>query len=178
MPSGTLYDNDIVGAVANAIASNVAKLSPQVIRRDTSGMTVKNDRLSRLLTLRPCPEASTYDWLYKMTDTLVRTSNAFAVIFYNEDYTEVTRIQPVTVRNHRIFEDDAGNLLFRFVWDFDGQEYTVPYQFVIHLKSRYNKNDFWARPRIPNCAVRRNFWKQPTKAYAERCRVLQPCAGT
>lgn len=83
-----------------------------------------------------------YDWLYKMTDTLVRTSNAFAVIFYNEDYTEVTRIQPVTVRNHRIFEDDAGNLLFRFVWDFDGQEYTVPYQFVIHLKSRYNKKRF------------------------------------
>lgn len=152
MPSGTLYDSDIVGAVANAIASNVAKLSPQVIRRDASGMIVKNDRLSRLLTLRPCPEASTYDWLYKMTDTLVRTSNAFAVIFYNEDYTEVTRIQPVTVRNHQIFEDDAGNILFRFVWDFDGREYTVPYQFVIHLKSRYNKKRFLGTS--PDCELR------------------------
>lgn len=142
MPSGTLYDSDVVGAIAHAIATNVAKLSPQVIRTDASGMTVRTDRLARLLTLRPCPEASTFDWLYKMADTLVRTSNAFSVIFYNDDFSEITRIQPVTVRNHQIFEDGNGNLFLRFVWDFDGQEYTVPYQFVIHLKSRYNKKRF------------------------------------
>ena len=88
MPSGTLYDNDIVGAVANAIASNVAKLSPQVIRRDTSGMTVKNDRLSRLLTLRPCPEASTYDWLYKMT-----SYRPLLQIFHNKSIAFCLQIQ-------------------------------------------------------------------------------------
>ena len=34
----------------------------------------------------------------------------------------------------------------RFIWDYDGLEYTVPYQFVIHIKSRYNKKRFLGTP--------------------------------
>lgn len=141
-PSGSLRENEIVGAIANAIASNVGKLAPQVIRKDARGITVKNDRISRLLNLRPCPEASTYDFLYRMASDLIYTSNAFAVIFYNDDFTDVLRIQPVTVRSHRIFEDEFGRVFFRFVWDYDGTEYTLPYEFVIHVKARYNKKRF------------------------------------
>lgn len=141
-PSGSLRDNEIVGAVANAIASNVGKLAPQVIRKDAGGVTIKNDRLSRLLNIRPCPEASTYDFLYRLASDLIYTSNAFAVVFYNEDFSDIQRIQPITVRSHRIFEDEDENVMFRFVWDYDGLEYTVPYQFVIHVKARYNKKRF------------------------------------
>lgn len=145
-PSGSLRENEIVGAVANVIATNVGKLAPQVIRKDARGVTIKNDRLSRLLNMRPCPEMSTFDFLYRLASDLVYTSNAFAVVFYNEDFTDITRIQPVTVRSHRVFEDENGNILFRFVWDYDGQEYTVPYDFVIHIKSRYNKKRFLGTP--------------------------------
>lgn len=140
--AGNLRENATVAGIANAIAINVAKLSPQVIRKDARGITVKNDRLSRLLNIRPCPEASTFDFLYRLAADAVFNSNGFAVIFYNDDFTEVLRIQPVTVRSHQIFEDEAGNIFFRFVWDYDGLEYTVPYQFVIHLKARYNKKRF------------------------------------
>lgn len=140
--SGNLRENATVAGIANAIAVNVAKLSPQVIRKDARGITVKNDKISRLLNIRPCPEASTFDFLYRLAADAVFSGNAFAVIFYNEDFTEVLRIQPVTVRSHQIFEDEAGNIFFRFVWDYDGLEYTVPYQFVIHLKARYNKKRF------------------------------------
>lgn len=146
IPSGSLRDNEIIGAVENVIATNVAKLSPQVIREDAKGITVKNDRLSRLLNIRPCPEASTFDFLYRIGSDLVYTSNAFSVVFYNEDFTEVDRIQPITVRSHRIFEDEDGRMFLRFVWDYDGLEYTVPYQFVIHIKSRYNKKRFLGTP--------------------------------
>ncbi len=131
-----------MGAIANAIATNVAKLQPQVVRKDGKGTTILNNRLSRLLCIRPCPEMSTYDFLYKMASDVVYTSNAFAIIFYSDDFTEITRIQPVTVRSHRIFEDDIGNLFFRFVWDYDGKEYTVPYQSVIHIRARYDKKRF------------------------------------
>ena len=144
-PTGTLRENEIVGSVANVIATNVAKLVPQVIRKDAKGVTVKNDRLSRMLNIRPCPECSTYDFLYKMASEFVYTSNAFAVCFFNEDFTEIQAIQPVTVRSHRIFEDE-GVMHLRFVWDFDGLEYTVPYQFVIHIKARYNKRRFLGTP--------------------------------
>ena len=140
--TGSLRDNEIIGAVANAIATNVGKLAPQVVRKDARCVTIKNDRFSRLLNIRPCPEASTYDFLYRLASDLIYTSNAFAVVFYNDDFSEITRIQPITVRSHRIFEDENGNILFRFVWDYDGGEYTVPYDFVIHIKARYNKKRF------------------------------------
>lgn len=142
VPTGTLRDNDIVGAIADVIARNVGKLQPQVIRKDEKGMTIKNDSLARLLALRPCPEMSTYDFLYRIAVDLIYTSNSFSVIFYNEDFTRVTSIQPIVANSYRIFEDDNHNILFRFRWDYDGETYTVPYQSVIHIKARYNKKRF------------------------------------
>ena len=143
--SGSLRDNEIVGAVAHAIATNVAKLTPQVIRKTADGTTIKNDKLSRLLGLRPNAENSTFDFLYKMASDLVYTSNAFAVCFFSADFSEITAIQPVTVTQHRIFEVD-GALYLKFTWEYDGKSYTVPYQFVTHLKGRYNKKRFLGTP--------------------------------
>ncbi len=152
LPYGSLRDNEIVGGIANAVAVNVAKMTPQVIRKDAKGMTIKNDPLSRLLNLRPCPECSTYDWLYRIGSDLVYNSNHFSAIFYNSDFTKIERIQPITVRGHRIFEDeDSGELFFRFIWDYDGKEYTVPYRFVIHIKARYNRKRFLGTP--PDCEL-------------------------
>lgn len=142
---GSLRENEIVGAVANAVASNVAKLTPQVIRKTSAGTTIKNDKLSRLLEIRPNAENSTYDFLYKMASDLVYTSNAFAVVFFNDDCSEITSIQPITVTSHRIFEVD-GVLYFKFIWEYDKKSYTVPYQFVIHIKGRYNRKRFLGTP--------------------------------
>lgn len=142
---GSLRENEIVGAIANAVASNVAKLTPQVIRRTSAGTTIKNDKLSRLLEIRPNAENSTYDFLYKMASDLVYTSNAFAVVFFNDDCSEITSIQPITVTSHRIFEVD-GVLYFKFIWEYDKKSYTVPYQFVIHIKGRYNRKRFLGTP--------------------------------
>ena len=138
---GGLRENEIVGAIANAVASNVAKLTPQVIRKTAAGTTIKNDKLSRLLEIRPNAENSTYDFLYKMASDLIYTSNAFAVVFFNDDCSEITSIQPITVTSHRIFEVD-GVLYFKFIWEYDKKSYTVPYQFVIHIKGRYNRKRF------------------------------------
>ena len=91
-PTGTLRDNDIVGAIADAIGKNVGKLKPQVIRKDEKGMVIKNDYIARLLSLRPCPEMSTYDFLYRIAVDLVYTSNSFSVIFWNKDFTRVETV--------------------------------------------------------------------------------------
>lgn len=135
--------SDIIGSIENCIATNVGKLMPQLIRTDSHGMTVRDDHLAKLLSLRWSPELSTYDALYKMAAQLVRNSNAFAVVFYNDDFTRVKSIVPVTTRGFRIWEDDeTGTMLFRFTWDYDGKIYTIPYQSVIHLKARFNKKRF------------------------------------
>ena len=108
---GGLDDSDIIGSIENCIAVNVAKLTPQVMRKDARGMTIKDDYLARLLSLRWAPELSAYDALYKMAATLVRKSNAFAAVMYNEDFTKVKQIVPLTVSSFRIYEDDDGNIL-------------------------------------------------------------------
>lgn len=145
-PSSDLYESDIVGAIANCIGTNCGKLKPQLVRHDAKGLTVRDDYLARLLSLRWSPEMTPYDALYKMASDLVYRSNAFAVIFYNDDFTKVKSINPITTTSHRIWDDEKGNTFFKFTWDYDGKEYTVPYQAVIHLKSRYNKKRFLGTP--------------------------------
>lgn len=140
--SGSLRESEIIGQIAHAIGNNVGKLSPQVIRRDAKGTTFKRDHLAQLLSLRPCPDCTTFDFLYRVGTDLVYTSNFFAIIFYNDDFTQVERIQPVTAISPRIFEDDDGNAFLRFTWAYDNKEYTVPYGAVIHIKSRYNRMRF------------------------------------
>ena len=135
--------SDIVGSITNCIATNVAKLTPQLIRLDSKGMLIRDDYLAKLLSLRWSPELSTYDALYKMTAQLVRNSNAFAIVFYSDDFSRVKSIVPITVRGYRIWEDEeTGTLLFRFTWDYDGKNYTIPYQSVIHIKARFDKKRF------------------------------------
>ena len=141
--NGNLYESDIVGSIANAIGSQVGKLNPQIVRQTAgAGLQIKDDYLSRLLALRWAPEYTPYDALYKMASDLVYRSNAFAVIFYTDDFLRVKSIVPVTAHDFKIWEDESGNLLFRFRWDYDGKEYTVPYQSVIHIKARLNKRRF------------------------------------
>lgn len=145
--SSDLYESDIVGAIAHCIASNLGKLTPQVVRRDNHGLTIKDDYLARILGLRWAAEITPYDGLYKMASDLVYKSNAFAVIFYTPDFSKVQSIVPVTVRHFRIWEDeDAGVIYFRFTWDYDGKEYTLPYSSVIHIKARFNKKRFIGTP--------------------------------
>ena len=119
---------------------------PQVVRKDASGMTIKDDYLARILSLRWAPELSAYDALYKIAATLIRKSNAFAVVMYNEDFTRVKQIMPITVSSFRIYEDDDENILFRFTWDYDGKIYVLPYQNVIHIRARFSKKRFIGTP--------------------------------
>lgn len=140
--NGNLDDSDIVGAIANAIASNVGKLQPQIVRRTDDGLSVRNDYLSRILSLRWSPELDTYSALYRMASDLVYHSNAYAVIFYTPDFLRVQSIAPVTASNVQIWEGENGVLLFRFRWDYDGKFYTLPYQNVIHIRSRFDRKRF------------------------------------
>lgn len=144
--NGDLEGSDIIGSIENCIATNVGKLMPQVVRSTADGLSIKDDYLSKMLSLRWSPELSVYDALYKIASDLIRKSNSFAVVFYSKDYSRIEKIVPVSMRKYRIFEDDNDNLIFRFTWDYDGKEYTLPYQQVIHIKARFNKNRFLGTP--------------------------------
>lgn len=135
--SGSNYNSrsEIINSIADRIATQVSKLQPQVVRNNGNGTVIKNDNLARLLSTRPCKELNTSDWLYKIAYQAVINGDGFAIICYNDDYSEIKAICPVICSNYRIFED-KGILFFRFIWSYDCKEYTLPYDFVIHLKDR------------------------------------------
>lgn len=143
--TGSSADSDIIGAIANVIASNVGKLTPQVIRQHDGVTEVKSNSMARVLGLRPGAHISSYDLLYKLGSDLVYKSNAFAVCFYNDDLTELIAIEPVTVRQHKIFELN-GALFFEFIWEYDSKHYVIPYEFVIHIKARYKDKRYFGSP--------------------------------
>ena len=142
--SGGAYrtTEELINEIADRIATQVSKLTPQVIRKDDKGVVIKNDRLAKLLALRPCRELNTVDWLYKIAHTAVRTGDGFAIILYNKDFTEIEEIPVVTCTSYRIFEDN-GCLMFQYTWSYDGKQYTVPYDIVIHLKDRPTDKRFF-----------------------------------
>ena len=138
-----LDESDVIGGIAHCIGQNMGKLSPQVIRQDANGMKVRDDYLARLLSLRWAPEITPFDGLYRMATELVYKSNAIAVIFWNEHFTQVQSIVPVSVNSLRIWEDEGlKTILVKFRWEYDNKEYTLPYSSVIHLKARYDKKRF------------------------------------
>lgn len=141
--SGNNYNSrsEIINSIADRIATQVSKLQPQVIRNSANGTVIKNDSLARLLSTRPCKELNTTDWLYKIAYQSVISGDGFAIICYNDDFSEIEAIRPVICSNYRIFEDE-GILFFRFIWSYDSKEYTVPYDCVIHLKDRPGKKRF------------------------------------
>lgn len=139
--NGELENSDIIGAIKDCIGKNIAKLEPQVIRKDTNGQQIRNDYLARMLRLRWSPELSVYDALYKMAAKLVEESNSFAAIFYSADYSRIERIVPIDVNGFKIFEEE-GVVFVRFTWRFDGKSYTMPYGQMIHLRARFDKKRF------------------------------------
>ena len=138
-------DAETVYTGTSAESDNVGKLTPQVIRQRDGVTEIKNNSMARVLGLRPGAHISTYDLLYKLGSDLVYKSNAFAVCFYSDDMTELQAIEPVTVRQHKIFEMN-GELFFEFIWEYDGKHYVIPYQFVIHIKSRYKDKRYFGTP--------------------------------
>lgn len=140
--NGNLEESDIIGAIANVIASNVGKLQPQISRRTENGLQIRDDNLARILTLRWSPELDTYTALYRMASDLVYHSNAYAIIMYSPDFVRIQSIVPVAVEDVKIWEDENGTILFKFRWTYDGKTYILPYQNVIHLRARFNKKRF------------------------------------
>ena len=109
--SGGAYQTteELLNEVADRIATQASKLTPQVIRKDDKGIMIKNDRLAKLLALRPCRELNTVDWLYKIVHRAVRTGDSFAIIMYNHDFTEIEEIPVVTCTSYTIYEDNVNN---------------------------------------------------------------------
>ena len=142
-----VYASDVVQQAISCIVSEMKKLRPEHVREIGNDIIPVNSELQTVLN-NPNHRMTTSDFLEKVTWLLLLNYNAFIVPTFYEwrdkdgklkrKYEALYPITPSQVD----FIEDAGNRLFiKFKFN-NGQEYTVRYSDVIHIKKNYSVNDF------------------------------------
>ena len=134
------YANDRYREAVDAIARNAGKLKGSHVI-DYAGQERKNgdNKLNRLLQIRPNPYMSAYDMLYKLFTHLFLNNNAFAYLERDEKG-NLQAIYPITANNVQIMSDSANNLYCSFILR-NGKKVILPYCDIIHLRRYFNDDD-------------------------------------
>ena len=132
------YEADIVRSAVDAIARNAAKLKAKHIRRQNNDIVPVGGQIERLLTIRPNPNMNAYDFLYRLTTTLLIDNNAFA--YPQWDGFNLIAVWPINCLMAEFLEDANRAIYVRFYFA-DGQPVVLPYADIIHLRRHYYDND-------------------------------------
>lgn len=142
-----IYASDVVQQAINCIVSEMKKLRPEHVREKGNDIVPVAGDLQTVLN-NPNPLMTTSEFLEKVTWLLYLNYNAFIIPTYYEwkdkdgatkrKYDGLYPIQPAQVD----FIEDAGNRLFVKLRFNNGQEFTVKYSDVIHIKYRYSVNQY------------------------------------
>lgn len=134
-----IYASDIVQDCINCIATECSKLMPKHIRNDPNGMQVRvNSELNRLFKFSPNELMTTKDFLEKIVWQLYLNYNVFIYPTYKDGkYTGFYPLDPKVVT----FKQDERNRMFIEMRFANGENYTLPYESLIHLRLRYSVNE-------------------------------------
>ena len=142
-----IYASDVVQQAINCIVSEMKKLRPEHIREKGNDIIPVSSNLQAVLN-NPNPRMTTSDFLEKVTWLLFLNYNAFIIPTYRvwKDEKGVEKrfydgLYPITPTQVDFIEDASNRLFVKFRFN-GGQEYTVKYSDVIHIKYRYSVNDF------------------------------------
>lgn len=141
------YEAEVVRSAVDAVARNTAKLRGRHIRRVNGAIAPPADtRLAYLLAVRPNPNMSAYDFLYKLTTTLLVENNVF--IYPDWTGTQLTALWLVNCSRAEFLNDEAGVVYVRF-WMRDGKPKTLPYSEVLHLRRHFFKSELAGESNAP-----------------------------
>lgn len=143
------YEADVVRAAVDAVARNAAKLKAKHVRRTQGQVAAVCDQMERVLTQRPNPHMSAYDFIYRLTTTLMIDNNAFAYpVWGGADNAVLAAVWPVNAVFAEFVEDQSKVIYIRFHFG-DGGNVVLPYSEVIHLRRHYYSNDLLGEPNTP-----------------------------
>lgn len=131
------YDSKVARTAIDRIATHTAKLTPQHVQGD---MHIRGE-IDYLLSNRPNPIMSTYDFLYKIASQLYTNNNAF-VFIAKDSKGYIKGFYPIISYEEKLLQDRLGQVYLRFKF-INGKNYTLLYTDLIHLKKFYNEDDFW-----------------------------------
>lgn len=141
-----IYASDVVQQAVTCIVSEMKKLMPEHIKKENGDIIPVNSEISRVLN-RPNPLMTTSDFLEKITWLLFLNYNVFIVPTYYETkdkngvhkhYDGLYPIQPSQVD----FIQDAADRLYVKLHFENGNEYTVPYADIIHIRKNYSVSQY------------------------------------
>jgi hypothetical protein len=138
-----IYVSDVVQICISRKATEIGKLQPRHIRTDANGMqTVVKSSVNRLFKFKPNPLMTTRDFLEKVTWLQETNYNCFiypttATVNGVTDYAGFWPLNPTRVE----FFQDATDRLFIKLYFRNGNNFTLPYSDIIHLRKKFGTND-------------------------------------
>lgn len=143
-----IYASDVVQNCIDVIASECSKLQPKHIRTDNTGMqSVPRGSLNRLFRFAPNELMTSRDFLEKVIWLLYLNYNAF--IFPTFDITfdaqgnqvrSYTGFYPLDPTTAEFLQDPTGALFVKLYFA-NGDNFTIRYSDVIHLRKKFSRNE-------------------------------------
>ena len=142
-----IYASDVVQQAVSCIVQEMKKLNPEHVIENGSDITPVNSSIQRVLN-NPNPLMSTSDFLEKVTWLLFLNYNVFIIPTYyvwRDDKGNLKRhydgLYPIAPSQVDFIEDASNTLFVKFRFN-NGQEYTLDYRDVIHIKKNYSVNQY------------------------------------
>ena len=141
-----IYASDVVQQAISCIVTEMKKLRPEHVREKDNDIIPVNSSLQKVLN-NPNPLMTASDFLEKVTWLLFLNYNAFIIPVYRS-WTEngvekryYEALYPILPSQVDFIEDASNKLYIKFRFN-NGQEYTLKYSDVIHIKYRYSVNQY------------------------------------
>lgn len=142
---GDAYDNATGRNCIDTIARHAGKLHPKHIIRK-NGVIVKNadSKLQYILSVRPNWLMTSSEFIEKIVAQYYCYNNLF--VYIQRDMNgNIIALWPLNFNNLELYEDKDGNLYGRFTFG-TGEQATVPYDEMIHIRRHFNRDDVFGDP--------------------------------
>jgi len=139
----SIYASDIVQMCIDRIATEISKLQPRHIRTDGNRMQkIAKSSINRLFKFKPNPIMTTHDFLEKVIWLLFTDYNCFIYPTYVtvEGITSYNGLYPLKPSRVEFLQDITERLFVRLHFQ-TGDNYTIPYSDIIHLRKKFSVND-------------------------------------
>lgn len=144
----SIYASDVVQQALKCIVDEIKKLNPSHIRIVDSDPVPQRSTVQDVLN-DPNPLMTTSEFLEKVSWLLLLNYNAFIIPVYytwKDEKTGAERryyeaLYPIKPTQVNFIEDASGRLFVQFYFA-NGENTTIPYDNVIHLKYNYSVNEY------------------------------------
>ena len=139
---GNAYDDATVRDCVDTIARHFGKMKPKhVLKRDGKIQKTVDGSMNYLLSTKPNELMTASEFLEKFAAQYLTYNNAF--IYPERDSSgKLVSLWPLNFADLELREYE-GQLYCRFTFGSSGQQTTVPYSDIVHVRRYFNRDDIW-----------------------------------